>query len=58
MQQLIDKYGVFVFVGIPMLCYAAQGCLVYLKAGRYGMAVAMFGYVAANVGIIMDAKGI
>ncbi len=58
MQQLIEKYGVYLFVGIPMVCYALQGCLVYLKAGRIGMAVAMFGYVLANVGIIMDAKNI
>jgi hypothetical protein len=58
MTALIDKFGVYLFVGVPMLCYAAQGVLVYMKQGRYGMAMAMFGYVAANVGIIMDAKGI
>ncbi len=58
MQALIEKFGVYLFVGIPMVCYAAQGFLVYLKAGRVGMALAMFGYVVANVGIILDAKGI
>jgi hypothetical protein len=58
MQHLIDKFGVYLFVGIPMLCYAAQGALVYFREGRYGMALAMAGYCVANVGIIMDAKGI
>lgn len=51
---MIAKYGVWVFIGIPMLCYAAQAIWVYLPQGRIGMALAMFGYVLANIGIIID----
>lgn len=46
------------FIGVPMLCYAAQGATVYLPAGRIGMSLAMLGYCIANVGIIMDTQGI
>lgn len=47
-----------IFLGVPLLMYVAQGAFAYLKAGRYGMAVTMFAYAAANVGLIMDAYGI
>jgi hypothetical protein len=46
------------FMGIPMLMYSLQGWLVYYQGGRYGMALAMFGYSLANIGLILDANGI
>jgi hypothetical protein len=41
-----------------MLMYVMQGGMVYLKAGRYGMALCMFAYALANVGLILDLYGI
>lgn len=46
------------FLGIPLLMYVLQGAVVYLAAGRYGMALAMFAYALANVGLIMDLYGV
>ena len=46
------------FLGIPMLMYALQGVFVYYAEQRYGMALTMFAYAAANVGLILDAHGI
>jgi hypothetical protein len=47
-----------IFLGVPLLMYVLQGATDYLVQGRYGMAVCMFAYAAANVGLIMDAHGI
>lgn len=47
-----------VFLGVPLLMYVLQGVVVYIKAGRYGMALCMFAYALANVGLILDAHGI
>lgn len=42
------------FLGIPMVMYVLQGAVVYASVGRYGMALAMFAYALANVGLILD----
>jgi hypothetical protein len=47
-----------IFLGVPLLMYVAQGAFGYLKAGRYGMALCMFAYALANVGLILDSYGI
>ena len=47
-----------IFLGIPLLMYVLQGAVVYLQAGRYGMALTMFAYALANVGLILDLYGI
>jgi hypothetical protein len=47
-----------IFLGVPLLMYVLQGVTVYYQAGRYGMALAMFAYAAANVGLILDLYGI
>jgi hypothetical protein len=47
-----------VFLGVPLLMYVLQGAFVYLAAGRYGMAICMLSYAAANVGLILDLYGI
>ena len=47
-----------VFLGVPLLSYVIQGAVVYVAAGRYGMALCMFAYAAANVGLILDLYGI
>lgn len=47
-----------VFLGIPLLLYVLQGATVYWSAGRYGMALCMFAYATANVGLILDLYGI
>jgi hypothetical protein len=47
-----------IFLGIPLLMYVLQGVLVYWTNHRYGMAIAMFAYAVANVGLIMDMFGI
>lgn len=49
--------GLF-YLGIPLLMYVLQGALVYLSAGRYGMALCMFAYALANVGLMLDLYGI
>lgn len=46
------------FIGIPMVLYSVQGWMVYYRGGRMGMALTMFGYSLANIGLIMDAMGI
>jgi hypothetical protein len=46
------------FLGIPLLMYILQGAVVYCAAGRYGMALCMFAYALANVGLILDLYGI
>lgn len=51
------KSGV-IFLGIPLCLYVAQGAIGYLSEGRHGMALAMFAYALANVGLILDQYGI
>lgn len=51
------KSGV-IFLGIPLLMYVMQGLVGYVAEHRYGMALAMFAYALANVGLIMDQYGI
>lgn len=46
------------FLGVPLVMYVLQGATVYLAAGRYGMALTMFAYAAANVGLMLDLYGI
>jgi hypothetical protein len=45
------------FLGIPMLMYVGQGVAVYAAQGRWGMCLAMCAYALANVGLILDARG-
>lgn len=47
-----------IFLGIPLVMYVLQGATEYLTQGRYGMALCMFAYALANVGLIMDLYGI
>lgn len=46
------------FFGVPLLMYVLQGALVYMAVGRYGMALCVFAYALANVGLILDLYGI
>lgn len=48
----------FVFLGIPLACYVAQGVFVYAVQGRWGMCLAMLAYALANVGLILDARNV
>lgn len=48
----------YLFVGVPTLCYLAQAIGVYWQQGRYGMALALFSYAQANVGLILDQQGV
>lgn len=50
--------AVFITLGVPMLLYVMQSVQFALQQGRYGMALAMFAYGMANIGLIMDSKGI
>jgi hypothetical protein len=52
------EHQALIYMGVPMLMYALQGAIVYAQAGRYGMALTMFAYSAANVGLILDVFGI
>lgn len=47
-----------IYLGVPLLMYLAQAMLVYVAAGRYGMALCLGAYALANVGLILDAYGI
>lgn len=47
----------YLFLGVPLVMYLAQALFVYLQQGRYGMALCLFAYALANVGLIMDANG-
>lgn len=58
MNSWLTQYGIYLFVGMPMLAYIAQGTIVYAAQGRYGMCLAMLAYALANVGLILDAKGV
>jgi hypothetical protein len=51
------KSGV-IYLGIPLVMYVLQGATGYLSEQRYGMALAMFAYALANVGLILDQYGI
>lgn len=44
-----------IFLGVPMVCYLAQGVIVYAPAGRWGMCLALCAYALANVGLLIDA---
>lgn len=46
------------FMGVPLVMYLGQSVFVYLAAGRYGMALTLFAYAVANVGLILDAYGV
>lgn len=48
----------YLFMGIPTLMYLVQAVGVYWQQGRYGMALALFSYAQANVGLILDQQGI
>lgn len=52
------KHASLFFLGVPLLMYVGQSVFVYLKAGRYGLALCMFAYACANVGLILDSYGI
>lgn len=47
-----------IFLGVPLLMYVLQGATVYYAQGRYGMALCMFAYALANVGLMLDLYGI
>lgn len=47
-----------VFLGVPLVMYVLQAVVVYLAAGRYGMALCLAAYALANVGLILDAYGV
>lgn len=47
-----------IYLGVPLLMYVMQGCVVYIAEKRYGMALTMLAYAIANVGLIMDLYGI
>jgi len=49
---------VYIFLGIPMLLYVAQAAQYALSQGKYGLALAFVAYALANVGFILDSKGI
>lgn len=51
------KPGLF-FLGVPLVSYVLQGAVEYIGQGRYGMALCMFAYALANVGLILDLYGI
>lgn len=52
------KLGPVIWLGIPLLMYLGQAVFEYLQQGRYGMALTMTAYAAANIGLILDAHGI
>jgi hypothetical protein len=52
------KLATYAFLGLPLVCYLLQSVAVYWQQGRYGMALALFSYAQANVGLILDQQGI
>lgn len=58
MSEWLSSHGTILFMGVPMLCYTLQGVAVYAAAGRYGMCLAMLAYATANIGLILDTRGI
>lgn len=58
MSAWLTAHGAIIFLGVPLVCYVLQGAAVYALAGRYGMCLAMVSYAMANVGLILDAKGV
>ena len=48
----------YLFMGVPLLMYLCQAFFVYWQQGRYGMALALFAYALANVGLILDQQGV
>lgn len=50
--------AVFVTLGIPLVLYLGQAIQYLAQQGRYGMALTMAAYGIANIGLILDSKGI
>lgn len=49
---------VYLTIGVPLLLYLGQSIQYAVQQGRYGMAIAFLGYAIANVGLILDSKGL
>jgi hypothetical protein len=47
-----------VTIGVPLLFYLAQSIQYAIQQGRYGMAICFAAYALANLGLILDSKGI
>lgn len=58
MKALLEQWGTVLFMGLPAMCYLLQASLVYYEQGRYGMAFAVFSYAQANLGFMLDSRGI
>lgn len=58
MLQWLEQHGTLLFLGVPLMSYVVQGAVVYALQGRWGMALAMVSYAVANVGLILDSRGI
>ena len=58
MYRMSTTWATFVFMGVPTLMYLCQAVFVHWQQGKYGMAVALFSYAQANVGLMMNDAGI
>ena len=58
MAEFFKNYGAYICLGIPGFFYLGQAAYFGLLQGRIGMTVAFVAYAVANIGFIMDSKGI
>ena len=58
MADFFKLYGAYICLGIPSLFYMGQAVFYASSQGRIGMMIAFVSYTVANIGLILDAKGI
>lgn len=58
MEAFFKVYGPVLFLGIPGLLYVAQAAWYAYMQGKIGLPIAFTAYMVANIGFILDSKGI
>jgi hypothetical protein len=58
MADFFKSYGPVVCLGVPGIFYLGQAAFYGLQQGRIGMTIAFVCYAGANIGFIMDSKGV
>jgi hypothetical protein len=58
MVEFFKQYGAYICLGVPGFFYLAQAAFYGIQQGRIGMTVAFVAYSVANIGFILDSKGI
>lgn len=58
MADFFKAYGPVICLGIPGVFYLGQAAWYGVAQGKIGMLIAFVAYAVANVGFILDSRGI